>query len=1005
MEEKKSHLTNYIEIALDQYGIEATATKLPGEIDDNFLLKTDKGEQYLLKIAHPDTTPETIEFQNHLSLHLQDKTNNFLLPKVIPNKEGVFHFFHNNRVVRLISWIPGRPWATIKPKTKALRQQLGRVCGELTTALTGFDHKAAHRFIKWDAAQLAWIKPYLDLFIPKQKSIVKHFLQLFEELVIPRSGSLRKSVIQNDFNDYNIIVSDDPLNPQIIGIIDFGDAIYTYTICELAIACTYAMMDLPDPLNAIKEIVSEYHKVFPLTEEEMEVLFPLIGARLLISVTASAINKKEHPDNEYLQISERSAWDLLEKLYQLAPNLVNYTIRDACGYTPCSSREDFDHWIKNYPINFASIVPIHFQVNTFTELDLSVDSLELGNFDQFIDDQQFHLNIQQQVSINKVGVGGYGETRPFYTTDNYLVNGNNGPKWRTVHLGLDIWMRAGTPIFCPYPGTVESIHDNKGDRDYGPTIILKHQTNTGLTFYTLYGHLSLESLSLLKVGQIVHRWQRIGTIGQAPENGNWPPHLHFQVMLDLLDKENDFPGVAFPEEKSVWLSICPDPNTLLKIPFRKNVPKLSMDDILTKRRKVIGPNLSISYADHLHIIRGSKQYLFDQEGQRYLDMVNNVAHVGHEHPKVVAAGQQQMAVLNTNSRYLHENLVLYAEELLATLPSELEVCYFVNSGSEANELALRMAHTIASSRNMIAVDIGYHGNTTGAIDVSSYKFDRKGGKGAPKHTHTIPLPDIFRGIHQDPESAGLQYAQYIQRKIEELNNDGQKIAGFICESILSCGGQIVLPPQFLKKAFSYVRSAGGICIMDEVQVGFGRVGSQFWGFELQGVIPDIVTMGKPIGNGHPLGAVVTTRAVADTFTNGMEFFSTFGGNPVSCAIGRAVLSVIQEENLQENSLRVGNDLMNEVNKLQKEYPLIADVRGSGLFIGIELIDDVNQMTPATSKAKYLVNRMRHRGILLSTDGPDENVIKIKPPLCFDDKNVDFFLTNLESVLKEDYLNR
>ena len=1006
MDQKKVLLEQALEIANTNYGMQVQATSLPGEIDDNFKLRTEKGQVYVLKFAHPDTKEDHLAFQIELLEHLKQSANTIVaIPETVSTLDGQKMIHFKGRKVRLLSWISGIPWAKVHPKTPHLREQLGRECAQLTWALQAFDHPGAHRFIKWDTAQVDWIRPHLRLFEGEQRQLVQYFLDQFEKTILPVEESLRKSVIQNDFNDYNIIVEAQNEHPGILGLIDFGDAVFSYTISELAIACVYAIMDLPDPLSALAEIVAAYHRVFPLNEEEILALLPLIGARLLISVTASALNKEAHPENEYLQISEKPAWILLQQLYGLSPNWIHYTLRKVCGFHPIPEMDAYLGWFKQQQGRFSPVVPVDFQQERYTQLDLSVDSKELGNFHHYLTEPLFTKRISQLLmqERTKAAVGGYGEIRPFYTTDNYLVSGNEGPKWRTVHLGIDIWMPSGTPVFCPYEGEVHSVFDNAGDRNYGPTIILKHQTDTNLPFYTLYGHLGMECLEELEVGQFVKAWQPIATIGRAPENGNWPPHLHFQIMLDLLGNQHDFPGVAFPDEQEVWLSICPDPNLILNIPWDSKPTKLSAAEILTKRRKVIGPNLSISYREHLHMVRGIGQYLMDSNGQRYLDMVNNVAHVGHEHPQVVAAGQKQMGVLNTNSRYVHENLVLYAEELLATLPPAFEVCYFVNSGSEANELALRMAHTLRGSRHMIAVEVGYHGNTTGTIDVSSYKFDGKGGAGAPSYTHKIPLPDTFRGIYRDPNTAGKQYAQYVERLIDQLERNGQKLAGFIGESILSCGGQIVLPPDFFKEVFHRVRAAGGLCIVDEVQVGFGRVGDHFWGFELQGVLPDIVTMGKPIGNGHPLGAVVTTRAIADAFANGMEFFSTFGGNPVSCAIGRAVLQVVQSEDLQENARLTGNYLMQEVRGLQRDFPLIADVRGSGLFIGIELIEDLEEMQPATQKAKYLVNRMRHKGILLSTDGPDNNVIKIKPPLCFTENNVDFFLQNFESVLKEGYL--
>ncbi|MEO6446181.1 MAG: aminotransferase class III-fold pyridoxal phosphate-dependent enzyme, partial [Gemmatimonadaceae bacterium] len=486
-------------------------------------------------------------------------------------------------------------------------------------------------------------------------------------------------------------------------------------------------------------------------------------------------------------------------------------------------------------------------------------------------------------------------------------------------------------------------------------------------------------------------------------NGGWPPHLHFQVICDLLGREGDFPGVARARERAVWLSLCPDPALMVKLPAAARAPRPPSDETLLQRRHAhLGPSLSIAYRQPLHMVRGVMQYLISSDGRRYLDAVNNVPHVGHSHPHVVRAGARRMATLNTNTRYLHEDLVRYAERLTATLPEPLRVCFFVCSGSEANELALRLAAAHTGERDVIAIASGYHGNTSTLVDVSSYKFDGPGGAGAPPWVHTVPMPDTFRGpFGRDDANAGRKYAQAVREAVGAVRRDGRRVRAFLAESILSCGGQIVLPPGYLAEAYRHTRDAGGVCIADEVQVGFGRVGTHFWAFETQGVVPDIVTMGKPIGNGHPLAAVVTTPEIARAFANGMEFFSTFGGNPVSCAIGQAVLDVMESEQLQARAHAVGGYLTDRLASLAERWPLMGDVRGLGLFIGVELVHADAGRTPAARQASYVANRMKDGGVLLSTDGPRNNVLKIKPPLCFSTENADLLVDTMARVLLED----
>jgi len=429
-------------------------------------------------------------------------------------------------------------------------------------------------------------------------------------------------------------------------------------------------------------------------------------------------------------------------------------------------------------------------------------------------------------------------------------------------------------------------------------------------------------------------------------------------------------------------------------------PSEQHQQILDKRRDNLFQTLSVSYEQPLIIERGQGQYLLDENNIAYLDMVNNVCHVGHCHPHVVNAGQKQMAMLNTNTRYLHQNLTDYSQALLEKMPDELSVVMFVNSGSEANELAMRLMHCATQSDDLIVVDGAYHGNTNKAIEISPYKFNGPGGEGASEQVHIVPMPDPYRGEFRGMQtSTGEAYAKQVHAKIDELQSNGTQIGGFICESLQGVGGNLIMPDGYLKSVYQAVRKAGGLCIADEVQVGFGRVGSHWWAFETQDVVPDIVTLGKPIGNGHPLGAVITTKAVADAFITGMEYFNTFGGNPVSCAIGHAVLQAIEQDNLKDNAQSTGDYFQQQLKTLQLEHPIIGDVRGLGLFIGVELVLDA-QLTPATSQAKLLCELLKKQHILLSLDGPFNNVLKIKPPIVFNQRNVDYFVAQLSAAFKQ-----
>ncbi len=416
--------------------------------------------------------------------------------------------------------------------------------------------------------------------------------------------------------------------------------------------------------------------------------------------------------------------------------------------------------------------------------------------------------------------------------------------------------------------------------------------------------------------------------------------------------------------------------------------KASNDILLNRRRKLMSSSMSVSYEKPIQMTGAAFQYMYDAEGDSFLDAYNNIPLVGHCHPKVVEAGMSQMARLNTNTRYLYEILNRYSSRLLDKFPRSLNKIFHVNSGSAASDLAVRLALTRKKGK-IVVLEQGYHGNTRMGVDISSYKFDGKGGTGQHPNIITLPMPDVFRIAESIPE---------LIAQAKSILEEEENISAFIAEPIMGCGGQIILPEGYLKEVYDVVRSKGGICIADEVQIGFGRVGTHFWGFEQHDVIPDVVILGKPIGNGHPMGAVVCTEDVCSSFENGMEFFSSFGGNPVSCAIGEAVLDVIEEEQLQENALQVGNYIMDELRCMMRESSYIGDVRGSGLFWGMEMVMD-DGITPNTLLAQKIKNDLRENHILISTDGPFDNVIKSKPPLCFTKDNADRLLEEIKKSLK------
>ena len=732
--------------------------RLNGYENENYLV-TAKDAQYIFK-TYPSTknTFSLINAECLALIHLQQK-GGCKTPIPIPFISGEYvntiHINNQEKCCRMLSFLPGSFLGDIKPN-KSLMANLGAFLADLNQKLDGFHSDAIRaRNYDWDLQNLTLNRKHISAIPdPKQRRIVAYFFQKFDLLVSPYVPELRKSYIHSDFNEWNVLAEGD----QALGLIDFGDIVYSPLINEVATALCYLSYDKDTFFDWTTPFLKAYHKIIPLKKKEIGLLYYLIATKLCISVCQSAKARLLQPENKYASVSEKNAWKMLHKLLILNP--------------------------------------------------ISVEN-------------------------------------------------------------------------------------------------------------------------------------------------------HFMQTLGLS------------KEKTVVLA-----------------------EKVKTRERYFSRILSISYKRPIYMTGAAFQYMYDGYGNTFLDAYNNIPHVGHSHPKVVAAGQQQMATLNTNTRYLYDLLSEYAALLLQKLPKKLNKVFFVNSGSEANDLAIRMAQKHSGKQTVMVLEHGYHGHTQTGIDISEYKFNHPKGQGQKSHILKTAIPKEYKGKYEDKDAPGALYAK---EAIEQLNRNENGLAAFIAEPIVGCGGQVPLASGYLKALYPEIRKKGGLCISDEVQTGFGRLGSVFWGYELQGVVPDMVVIGKPMGNGHPMGAVVTSEEVAASFAEGVEFFSSFGGNPVSCAIGKAVLEIIDEEKLQKNAFEVGKYYCSLLRELQKEDARIGDVRGEGLFLGVELIND--QEKPNTNLAQFLKNELRNRQVLISTDGPADSVIKTKPPIIFTKSNAERVVSELRRALK------
>lgn len=994
------------QVAAEWFGLQVAATALPSERDQNFRLVAGDGSRFVLKVANGAESPAMLDAENAAMRHLAARYPG-LGPEPVAARTGTDVLVVDRHLVRVITFLDGVALGRVGFHGDHLLQDLGRAVAEVAGALATFDHPALHRRFRWD---LALARETVEAGLPGVAETALHahlsaLLTAYRRDAEPVLGRLRTSVVHHDANDFNVLV--DPLAACVTGIVDFGDMVVSHTVNDLAVACAYAVLDKADPLGTAAEVVRGWHRVLPLTDDELAALWSLIGMRLAMSVCIAAEQRAARPDNEYLGVSQGPIARTLPRLTAVHPRLAHYVLRAACGLPAVPHAPRVEQWLRDHHDEFVSPTGHDLRHGPVAPIDMSAGSLLVGSTHTENAAIPMWERVRRIMEAHgaPVGAGGYGEPRLLYGGEAF----GGGPiteARRTIHVGLDLSLPAGSPLYAPIAGVVHGFENAEDKFDYGPVIVLRHTIPAAgdelpeQAFFTLWGHLADSSLDGLEVGQAVAAGERFARIGSAPTNGDWWPHTHMQIITDMLDVPVNMNGASRPEQWEAWQSICPDPNLILGIPAGGVPdPVPSTPALIERRRARAGGNLSVSYgADPVQMVRGRMQYLFDDRGRGYVDAYNNVAHVGHSHPRVVEAVSRQIATLNTNTRYLQRQFLDYADDLASTLPDGLDVVFLTASGSEANELALRLARAATGRRDVIVMDSAYHGHTTGLIDVSPYKHAGPGGLGAPDWVWTTPTPDVYRGPHRSAETAGADYAASVAGLLDRMAADDRPPGAYLAETCPSVGGQIILPVGYLAAVYQGVRSAGGVCIADEVQTGFGRLGHSFWGFEEQGVVPDIVVLGKPIANGYPMGAVVTSRAIADAFDNGMEFFSTFGGSTAACAAAHATLQVVRDEGWQAHAAAAGDHLLAGLRALADTHQLIGDVRGAGLFLGVDLVLDLATREPAARHADAVVRSMRAQGILAGTDGPFHNVLKLRGPLPLTTNDADLILTALDRSL-------
>ena len=995
------------DIVRRRWGMGVAVEPLPGERDRNFLVTGPDGARFVLKISSRSEPAERVELQEELIRCVRERDPTLRLPEAVPLADGRTGLSQpcgaDACAVRLFRYTQGVPLSGFRRRPPALLESVGRLAGRLQRALDGFDHPGLDRQeIPWAPRHAPGVIAAADTVLPGGRKRLYRRVADSVEADLQRLLALPAVALHNDANDDNLLLCDETpetATPGALALLDFGDAVSGPAICEAATAAVYVAAGALEPLAAAAQVLEGFARERPVAEEEAALFRGAVAARSLVSAGVAALRRAEAPEaaaDSYLMVSETAVWRLLEALDAEPAVVTSGRFRIAAGHPAL-------------PGLAGRLAALHRAAAGATPpLAMSPDRpvLDLSPASPATDPAAVAETLGTAVAAAGRGggtpVGRYLEPRAWELPSRAGPDRPLGEP-ATIQLGTEFFTPPGTPVRAPLAGTVAWI-GGAGDATGEEAVVgLRHGTEEG-AFWTWHRNLDRERLAPLRLGAPVRQGESLGVVAPGAPGG-WPPHLQFQVSLTpepapppLRSSAADLPLLA---------ALNPDPTGLAGLGPAARVSPEGREQagarLLESRRRRFSRALSISYEAPIRVVRGRGARLYDDAGRDYLDLVNNVCHVGHAHPRVAEAIARQAALLNTNTRYLYPQLTRYAEHLTETLPAPLEVVFLTNSGSEANDLALRIARTRLGRPDTLVFDGGYHGNLTALIEVSPYKLDGAGGGPGPPWLHRLPMPDGFRGRFRDtdPDFPGSLIAD-AEARVERAGP-----CALIGEAILSCGGQIAPPPGYLGALYRAVRKAGGVVIADEVQTGFGRVGPDFWAFMAMQrpepvECPDIVTLGKPAGNGHPLGAVVTTRELARSFETGMEYFNTFGGNPVSCAAGLAVLDVLREERLPEHAETTGALLLAGLRSLANRYPILGDVRGRGLFLGFEMVRDPVSREPAGEEARRLVNRLRELRMLSSTDGPEGNVIKIKPPLVFSASDAARYLDVLEFVLREQF---
>ncbi|WP_460417906.1 aminotransferase [Pseudomonas sp. microsymbiont 2] len=910
--------------------------------------------RYVLKACHASYAEVELQAQHAALGYLREQ--GLPVPAVRPASDGqdllALDIDGQALRVRLLDYIDGQPLTRLKHMAPRLMAELGALCAKVDQALAGFDHPGLERTLQWDPrhaqALIAHLLPVLQ--DPRRRAQVEQVAGSAAARLQPLIERLPLQAVHLDITDDNVVwARDGERQWQVQGVIDFGDLLRTWRIADLSVTCAALLHHAEgDPLRILPAI-SAYHAINPLQDAELRALWPLVLNRAAVLVLSSEQQLTVDPGNQYTRDNIAHEWEIFDTACAVPVALMEAAILQAAGRAP--DTVDF--------AGCAALVP-ELAGQPVARVDLGVLSphCEAGNWEQPGFDQRL-LAAQPGPACSL-----YGQYRLSQTH----IDRPDEPA--TCALGVELNLPPGTALQAPEAGVWQRLGDGRG------------------YLRTAQWDLYLDGLEAAPAnGQALGKGQALGaTCG-------------FLSVQLCLDGEARPPFFAPPSQAAAWLALCPSPRALLGLDCDAE-PLVDPQALLARRDASFARSQKHYYAQPPHIERGWRNYLIDMQGRSYLDMLNNVAVLGHGHPRMVAESARQWSLVNTNSRFHYAAIAEFSERLLDVAPAGFDRVFLVNSGTEANDLAIRLAWAYSGGRDLLSVLEAYHGWSVATDAISTSIADNPQAlETRPDWVHPVEAPNTFRGRFRGADSAA-DYLRDVDAKLADLDARGRQLAGMICEPVYGNAGGISLPPGYLREAYAKVRQRGGVCIADEVQVGYGRLGEYFWGFEEQGVVPDIITMAKGMGNGQPLGAVITRREIAEALEAEGYFFSSAGGSPVSCRIGIAVLDVMRDEGLWDNARDVGRHFKARLQALVDKHPLAGAAHGSGFYLGLELVRDRQTLEPATEETMILCDRLRDLGIFMQPTGDYLNILKIKPPMCTTRASVDYFVDSVERILGE-----